>query len=68
MAPALRGAAPGGQVGNPKSNLKLILGAAGGFVFLLIAIGLVWHFTHRHEGPPPHETPHGEEHGRHGKK
>jgi hypothetical protein len=44
----------------------LMVAAAGGLVVFLLLVAVVWHFAHRHEGPA-HETPHGEEHGRHGR-
>jgi hypothetical protein len=59
--------APPGMGGAPGAKGKgmLIAAAAGGLIFLMLALGLVWHFVHRHEAA--HDAPHGEEHGKHGK-
>jgi hypothetical protein len=56
---------PGGAPGGNKTTM-LMVAAAGGLVVFLLLVAVVWHFAHRHEGPA-HETPHGEEHGRHGR-
>jgi hypothetical protein len=58
--------APGASAAGNKKKLVLLLGAAGALVFFVLAFAVVWHFTHRHEAA--HETPHGEAHGRHGKR